>query len=52
MTISFGIYARPSSTAWADVRKGPPAEAVREHLGRLVAFHHHQYVLASGYQIK
>jgi hypothetical protein len=44
MTTSFGIYAWPSSTTWADIRKGPPAEAVREHLNRLVAFRHFDVV--------
>jgi hypothetical protein len=38
MTFSFGIFARPLSLAWDDVRKGPSAEAVREHLHRLVNF--------------
>ena len=37
MSISFGIYARPSS-AWDDIRKGPPLAAVREHLDRVVNF--------------
>jgi hypothetical protein len=35
---SFGIYAWPSSVAWNDIRRGPPLEAVREHLDRLVNF--------------
>ncbi len=38
MTISFGIYARPSSTLWNDVRKGPPLDAVREHIDRVANF--------------
>ena len=38
MNISFGIYARPSSTLWKDIRKGPPLDAVREHLDRVVNF--------------
>ena len=38
MSISFGIYARPSSALWSDVRKGPPLEAVHEHLDRVVIF--------------
>ena len=38
MSISFGIYARPSSVAWDDIRKGPPLAAVREHLDRVVNF--------------
>ena len=38
MNTSFGIYARPSSTAWNDIRKGPSFEAVREHLHRIVNF--------------
>jgi hypothetical protein len=42
MKISFGIYARPVSLAWDDIRKGPPAEAVREHLYRVVNFGHYQ----------
>ena len=38
MNISFGIYASPSSTLWKDIRKGPPLDAVREHLDRVVNF--------------
>ena len=38
MNISFGIYATPPSTLWQDVRKGPPLDAVREHLDRVVNF--------------
>jgi len=38
MNISFGIYARPSSLAWDEIRKGPPLAAVREHLERVVNF--------------
>ena len=38
MSISFGIYACPSSVAWDDIRKGPPLAAVREHLDRVVNF--------------
>ena len=38
MNISFGIYARPSSTLWKDIRKGPPLDVVREHLDRVVNF--------------
>jgi len=38
MLVSFGIYARPSSLAWDDIRKGPPLEAVREHLKRVITF--------------
>jgi hypothetical protein len=38
MNTSFGIYARPSSAAWNDIRKGPSVEAVREHLHRIVNF--------------
>jgi hypothetical protein len=38
MNASFGIYARPSSAAWSDIRKGPSFEAVREHLHRIVNF--------------
>ncbi len=38
MSISFGIYASPSSTLWEDIRKGPPLDAVREHLDRVVNF--------------
>jgi hypothetical protein len=38
MNISFGIYATPSSTSWEDIRKGPPLDAVREHLDRVVNF--------------
>ena len=41
MNISFGIYARPSSTLWKDIRKGPPLDAVREHLDRVVNFRRH-----------
>ncbi len=38
MNISFGIYAAPTSTLWKDIRKGPPLEAVREHLDRVINF--------------
>jgi hypothetical protein len=38
MNISFGIYAIPSSILWKDIRKGPPLDAVREHLDRVVNF--------------
>jgi hypothetical protein len=38
MNISFGIYATPPSTLWKDIRKGPPLDAVREHLDRVVNF--------------
>lgn len=38
MNISFGIYATPTSTLWKDIRKGPPLEAVREHLDRVINF--------------
>jgi hypothetical protein len=38
MNISFGIYAKPSSTKWSDIRKGPPLDAVREHIDRVVNF--------------
>ena len=38
MNNSFGIYASPSSIAWNDIRKGPPLEAVREHLHRVFNF--------------
>ena len=38
MNLSFGIYSIPSSTLWKDIRKGPPLDAVREHLDRVVNF--------------
>ena len=38
MSISFGMYSKPSSTVWEDIRKGPSLEAVREHLERVVNF--------------
>lgn len=38
MGISFGIYARPSSNLWDDVRKGPPLDAVREHIDRVANY--------------
>jgi len=38
MNVTFGIFARPASTNWNDIRKGPPVEAVREHLNRLANF--------------
>lgn len=41
MNISFGIHARPSSTLWGEIRKGPPLEAVREHIDRVVNFGHY-----------
>jgi hypothetical protein len=46
MNISFGIYAWPSSVAWDDIRKGPPLEAVREHLDRLVNFGRYRALIA------
>jgi len=41
MNISFGIYSIPPSNLWKDVRKGPPLDAVREHLDRVVNFRRH-----------
>ena len=41
MNISFGIYSVPRSTLWKDIRKGPPLDAVREHLDRVVNFRLH-----------
>ena len=38
MNISFGIYAKPSSTLWDDVRKGPSLDEVREHIDRVINF--------------
>jgi hypothetical protein len=51
MTISFGIHARPSAITWNEICKGPPAEAVREHLARVVAFRQY-YEAASGSRVK
>lgn len=45
--LSFGIFARPLSLTWEDVRKGPPAEAVREHLHRIVNFGHPEETAAT-----
>ena len=41
MNLSFGINASPSSTLWSDIRKGPPLDAVREHIDRVVNFRHY-----------
>jgi hypothetical protein len=38
MTRSFGIAYQSPSRLWADIRKGPPLHAVREHLDRVVNF--------------
>ena len=35
MHMSFGMHARPNSTKWSDIRRGPPIEAVREHVRRV-----------------
>ena len=41
MHIPFGVNHQPSSLAWDDIRKGPPLEAVREHLDRVMDFGRH-----------
>ena len=41
MNLSFGIHHRATSTAWDDIRKGPPLHVVREHLDRVVNFGRH-----------
>jgi hypothetical protein len=38
MNRSFGIDWQSPSRVWEDIRKGPPLEAVREHLDRVVNF--------------
>lgn len=38
MRISFGMYARPNSTRWSDIRRGPSLDAVREHINRVANF--------------
>ena len=42
MSATFGINARPSSMKWDDVRKGPPAEAVLQHLRKVVYYRNTQ----------
>jgi hypothetical protein len=38
MSATFGINARPGSMKWDDVRQGPPAEAVLQHLRKVVYY--------------
>jgi hypothetical protein len=38
MSATFGINTHPRSTKWDDVRKGPPAEAVLQHLRKVVYY--------------
>ncbi len=38
MSATFGINARPSSMKWDDVRKRPPADAVLQHLRKVVYY--------------
>jgi hypothetical protein len=35
---SFGIETRPTSMRWEDIIKGPPLEAVRAHLFKVVNY--------------
>ncbi len=41
MDASFGIKTRPASLLWEDLRKGPPRQAVLEHLDRVIRYRHH-----------
>jgi hypothetical protein len=38
MSATFGIDTHPRSTKWDDVRKGPPADAVLQHLRKVVYY--------------
>jgi hypothetical protein len=38
MCATFGIATYPRSTKWDDIRKGPPADAVLQHLRKLVYY--------------
>jgi hypothetical protein len=41
MDASFGLKNRPASMRWEDLRKGPPLDAVRAHLDRVVRYREH-----------
>jgi hypothetical protein len=38
MSATFGIDTHPRSMKWDDVRKGPPADAVLQHLRKVVYY--------------
>ena len=38
MSASFGIETYPRSLRWDDIRNGPPAEAVLQHLRKVVHY--------------
>ena len=38
MSATFGIDTHSRSTKWDDVRKGPPADAVLQHLRKVVYY--------------
>ena len=38
MSACFGIDTYPRSTKWDDIRKGPPTEAVLQHMRKVVYY--------------
>lgn len=52
MNLSFGIAFQSPSRVWADIRKGPPLQAVREHLDRVANYHRFAAMAENGVAIR